>query len=116
MLAAVLAFAIDNTTAIVIIVVVFLLVAVVISFRSRKLGFSFRAPGVKGDLKSEGAPDRAPGSMNLKDVKGGRDVRVHSGTGGDVSANKVRAGQDVDISSSNPGDAASRGTDPSPKR
>jgi hypothetical protein len=42
MLAPVLVFAIDKTTAIVIIVVVFLLVAAVISFSSRKLGFSFK--------------------------------------------------------------------------
>jgi hypothetical protein len=51
--------------------------------------------------------------MKLKDIKGGRDVKARSGTGGDVSAEKIRAGQDVDISSNNPGDAPK---DAGPKR
>jgi len=118
MLIPLLALEIDKTTATVIIVVVFLVVAAIVGFRARKLRVKIGAPGVSGELNSEGAPDRAPGSMKLKDIKGGGDVRAHSGTGGDVSAEKIRAGQDVDIRSNNPGDtpASAPPKDAGPKR
>jgi hypothetical protein len=113
MLIPLLALEIDKTTAIVIIAVVFLIVAAIVGFRARNLRVKIGGPGVSGELNSEGAPDRAPGSMKLKDIKGGRDVKARSGTGGGVSAEKIRAGQDVDISSNNPGDAPK---DAGPKR
>jgi len=118
MLIPLLALEIDKTTAIVIIVVVFLVVAAIVGFRARKLRVKIGAPGVSGELNSEGAPDRAPGGMKLKDIKGGRDVRARSGTGGDVSAEKIRAGQDVDITSNSPGDAPPGNAvkNPDPKR
>jgi len=117
MLTTLAALEIDKTTGIVIIVVVFLIVAVIVSFRARKLGVKFKAPGVSGELNSEGAKDRAPGSMKVKDIKGGGNVTAHSGTGGNFSAEKIRAGEDVNLTSNNPGDAASgTAAEPNPKR